>query len=97
MSKLNLNIKLKHIRALEKGGKPFIDTLQQGPMGVCDFLNACDKSDDEIEEMLKKYGIEELTLLVVEELQEAGFLPKTDKSIREMLKGEPTEQSPKLS
>jgi len=97
MSKLDLNIKLKHIRKLESNGTPFTDVLQKGPMGICDFLNACEKSDDEIEEMLKKYGIEELTLLVCEELQESGFLPKTDKSIREVLKEVTTKQSPKLS
>lgn len=93
MSKLNLNIKLKHIRKLELNGQSFADVLQKGVMGICDLLTACDKTDEEIENMLKEYGMEELSILVCEELQEAGFLPKMKKGVREMIQ----EQSQKPS
>ena len=85
MSKLNLNVKLKHIRELEKDGKPFTDKFDKGVTGLCDFMNACGKTDDEIEGLLKEFGYEEVSTMVLEELQEAGFLPKA-MNIRQTMK-----------
>lgn len=77
MSKLNLEIKLKHIRELEKDGKPFTDVFQRGVTGICDFLNACGKTDEEVEKAFAEFGYEEVITMAFEDLQTAGFLPKT--------------------
>ena len=96
MSKLNLNIKLKHIRELEKSGRSLGSIMNNGVLGICDLMNACGKTDEEVEAALKEYGPEEMMILACEELQEAGFLPRTV-AIRQMMESELEKQSQKLS
>lgn len=76
MSKLNLNVKLKDVRKYEEGGFPLNVGLSKGIVGICDFLSACGKTDEEVEAALKEYGPDELTYMVMTELQDAGFLSK---------------------